>query len=242
MMKKFKKVMAIFSLFVFLIYIAPIKIMAATISLPYWYSDSTRESMTIGHWNKFPSKVYVYTFSGMPENFTAAMKVAISNWNSALGISLTYTANTAESTAIVSTVKFFGGTADEIKNLGFWSDDITYYAGLDGLCTPLWYKDTANSYSYNGETVTGMTMSSATGFILDLVDNGSYTIDGNKVTSSNSYIAYANVCTHELGHGLGWYGHNFHTGHVMYSNNEGIQKLSTLSSEDILHIKQLYSN
>ena len=48
---------------------------------------------------------------------------------------------------------------------------------------------------------------------------------------------YKNTASHEIGHAIGWNGHGSSSNMIMYSSNSSV---ITLSTNDVLHIAQMY--
>lgn len=57
--------------------------------------------------------------------------------------------------------------------------------------------------------------------------------------SDGTLAKYKNTATHELGHLLGWAGHSSKNTDIMYAQENGVTTLTTLTTRDKKHIKQI---
>lgn len=192
--------------------------------LPYWYSGS----LQVNFWSNMPSKVYVYSFSGMPDVFRTAMRDSVSAWSSALGYNITYEYSPNDSLP-TSGIKFFGGDSEQLDTLGVFEHDDLLYGNMCGQVISVRNLYTTQFVTPTGDNVSVYKNSIAYGAILNL----------SSESVSPTFNNYLNICLHEMGHALGWYGHSSSSSDVMYkairSNN------TSLTNRDINHIRQIYN-
>ena len=178
-----------------------------------WYSDAT----TASYWTTIPSSIYVNKLNHNSSfDFIAAMRHAVSQWNTALGASMSVveTSSTIESRAI----ECYGGTTNEIRDTMVFS---SVNEGVNGLT---WYKNSsyATTVEYNGNHYNISTISKVRIYV---VDNG------------RTISRYKKTCTHELGHALGWRGHSSVGSDIMYGSGSTV---TSLTARDKNHLRQIY--
>ena len=201
-----------------------------------WYATDMGEyegDYRLYYWNNIPSTVYVFTFSGVSVYYETGMRNSISQWNSALNRSMVYTANSAESSARASTIKFFSGTKEQLSDLGIFDYNFAKSELFAGYAQSVLYRDSSGDFAVDYRWVYKYILSSSTCFVREFDDirNAGLT----SITNESTYYRF--VCLHEMGHAMGWYGHSSDNSGVMRS---GIHPTTTLRSSDILHISQFY--
>ncbi len=170
------------------------------------------ESNIVGYWDYSP---YLYTEkldSSPTFYFATGCNTAISSWNSALGLSMITTANINDADILV-----YGGNHTQLESKGGHLEP-----GVVGLTES---HGTYNGYyTYGSKYKMQVKMDTATIYILS---NGS------------SSDRYKNVCTHELGHAVGFFGHSSSSSAVMYyASHDGY----TLTTAEKAHLQQIYDN
>ena len=136
---------------------------------------------------------------------------AISNWNTALGTTITTTSSESSADIIA-----YGGTTSELAAMGYTLSSTT-------LGETNWTYYYIGHYTYGGSVKLGAEMAEATICIKD--DSGQTTDE------------YINTCTHELGHALGFFGHASSSSAVMYAFGHSGH---TLQTAEINHMAQVY--
>lgn len=178
-------------------------------TLSYW---ADVESNKIGYWNTSSIKIYKEKVNSNANfYFSDGYSQALSTWNSALGINIS-TSTTKDNVEI----QFYGGTLNELVDLGM-PEDSTVLGYTES------YSDYTGYYTYNNSIKLELELKSATIYILDI--------------SSSTIDMYKNVCTHELGHGLGFSGHSLSSSDVMYPYGSSIYTLRPLEKN---HLIQMY--
>ncbi|MDR0889238.1 MAG: S-layer homology domain-containing protein [Oscillospiraceae bacterium] len=185
-------------------------------TLDSWNSDKS----IIGRWGDSPSDipttVYTRRISASP-NFNAGMSHAISQWNAALGCDMQRMM--VSSMPTTAKIGFYGGTFDDLSILPGFSgltDRVTGMTTYDRSVEGTWCTSDSEYY-------TGYQLNSVRGCIVDkgIATNWTY-----------------KVCTHELGHGLGWFGHSSTSTDVMVA---GQSTVTVLTDNDKDHLLQVYS-
>lgn len=182
-------------------------------SLGVFYSDTNK----IGTWSSVPSAVYVKNLTtnlGSSFPLNNMVSHATSQWNSALGFSLTPVPNTTGAFTI------YGGTAYDIAAIGLgWTSNEDNAPAGSTICT-----EASNGlYTYNSRNITHYSISRARIALYYDVTR----------TSSEYYKA----ATHEIGHALGWRGHSATYTDVMYYSENSY---FSLTNQDISHLFQVY--
>ena len=164
-----------------------------------------------------PSAVYVKNLTtdlGSSFPLNNMVSHATSQWNSALGFSLTPVPNTTGAFTI------YGGTAYDIAAIGLgWTSNEDNAPAGSTICT----EASNGTYTYNSRTITHYSIARAR--IALYYD----------VTRTSS--EYYKTATHEIGHALGWRGHSAtYTDVMYYSENSYFY----LTNQDISHLFQVY--
>ena len=189
--------------------ILPVQVLAT------WNSTGT----AVGYWNH---NITIYSQKRDGNTafvFDAGMNGAISQWDSALPISITQT-NDASSADILA----YGLTAEQYTSLTGNQWDKTAAGTAKYICTLMEHQLNEDS------VILVCQMLSAKIFVLSREPN----------TANPSYYpenVVRNICTHELGHALGYFDHSPTLTDVMYTYVNGI---SILSPAEIQHLRQLY--
>ena len=197
--------------------------LASSYTFTYWYTNTS----VIGYWYFTPC-VY-YTKLDGSDNFKTGMQNAVSQWSSALGITIrsshqNVNQNINSSEDFIETtfpLHFYGGTPDELEDLGIFTDSKIW----DNTTLGETYYKSYNSYPdviyANGSYRTYWRLLNVRGY----------------VKNTNSQTTHYNVCAHELGHALGWHGHSSNASDLMYTYSNSKTGPQT---RDILHLKQIY--
>lgn len=178
-------------------------------SIPYWESDSYE----IGRWKNTPS-VYQTTLGldgFTSSNFSTYTTHARNQWSNA-GISTTSTNSLSN-----AKIRIYGGnvTALALQNPSINSSMAGY--------AQVFQQEYDGTWDYKGFQKTGNIH----------LDAECYIVFKNNQTSDY----YKSVTTHELGHALGWIGHNSTSTNVMYSIANSV---TTLTTVDKRHLGQIY--
>ncbi len=174
-----------------------------------WYSDSN----DIGFWASTPT-IWRCNFSTNNSfSFTTCYNTARTQWANASIATIDGGTNPSS-----YQIAFFGGSESVIAtNLGVSSASLNGKAGITKL-----YGSLFGYMNYSGSTKNLNQLSfSMTG----IIDRG-LSLDMQK-----------NVCIHELGHSLGWYGHSNINTNVMYYNTTSVKVLTTMDKN---HLTQAY--
>lgn len=117
-----------------------------------------------------------------------------------------------------SKISIYGGYLEDVKKLGYW--DVT--SKVNGVTGYTKYEEEGD-YTWDGKKKTSWIMNEVNICILD---------------KNHLLDEYRNTTTHELGHALGWKGHDaINSDSVMYPIGHSIY---TLGSRDKLHLQQMY--
>lgn len=199
---------------------------AATGTLSVWRSTG----IEIGRWYNFPSRIFVTKLNNNDDGFPfkLGMRHAISEWNSALNTSISY----YYSSDYISEadIHYLGGTKSQIIITGrFTQYDFTLAENMHGTTAGYTYstKSEQDIWYYGDEVKTGYIINYSKGFVVDF----------ERTLTDTSRYKYYNVCTHELGHALGWLDHSTMNTDVMYRYSNIYH---TLSSTEEQHLKQVY--
>lgn len=173
------------------------------------------EGNFVGKWATTPSIFKQKLDPSANFFFNIGCEEATSAWNTALGINMQYT-----STESSAKIKVYGGTRQQLQEKG------GFLSGSQVGLTRFTYNCTGYhtySASSTGKTKLQAKILSAEVYIL------------SRGSSANTT---KNVCTHEFGHALGYFGHSYRTSDVMYYQcHEGY----TLSSYEKTHLQQIYN-
>ena len=203
-------------------------VFAATKRYVYWFSNANYLMI----WDYIPSVVYVYDFRGnSSSSFHSGIDTATSQWNAALGTNMNrYNTSSREDTYIY-TIKFYRGNFDELGLLAYFDRDALQASGVAGntsLYGSLPY--TTDTFIAHNNTLTVRKYTSAYACALDLNTAGSNLINDTD---------YNFVCTHEMGHVLGWVGHSSTGSDVMHQGNPNTDYV--LKTQDKKHVTQFYN-
>lgn len=185
----------------------------AVIVIPcdYWYSNEDE----VAFWQNDPTVYYEAVHSSGAFSLSACISHAINQWDLA-GIDVTLTS--VESTA---DIRIYSGDAFSLyMETGFLMENGS--AGETYITSMTYF---AKTDSGSGSLKTVYKMNS--GVVVLISDFGN--------DQNNS--EYKNVCTHELGHSLGWLGHSLDDDDVMYPY---VSEIYDLTSRDKLHLNQWY--
>ena len=125
--------------------------------------------------------------------------------------------STTTVTSSSSKIKAYGVTYNELKATGLFDTMTSTQAGLSRT-----YSNFEKYYYHNGNQKTG-----------ELITSVNIAIKDRDVTQD----AYKSVCTHELGHSLGWAGHTPGSTNIMYHTASSITSLTYV---DKRHLIQVY--
>lgn len=171
------------------------------------------EVNTISYWDHTPT-VYVENYSESSSfYFEEGVQCAISQWNSALGITMTITQNEDE-----ADIRIYGGTQDAMIQQGQLPNETT--------ATGLTY---TSKEGYDGY------------YMIDNEAKISRKIRGARILiffDGQSINECKKTVTHELGHALGYDGHAGGTTSVMYYKRHVYY---TLKAGEIAHLQQMYA-
>ncbi len=195
-------------------------------TLEYWNDDE--KNTEIGYWETSP-RVYkenMYQMHGF--DFDGIVDSAISQWNDALDISISYISSSE--TENDADIRFYGGIASDVSPKVEYN--INY--GVLGVTT---YKDleVVGFYEYNDEIVDLIKISEANVGVVYMETYTEYPL--SHPLTNNDFIKTG---THELGHALGF------MGHVVYETNnraimqQGFLSIHQLTPVDINHLLQVY--
>jgi len=200
-------------------FILPMPAQAAT--LTYWYSESNQ----IGKWSYSPSVYYLKVTN--TDSFPLATGVfsATSQWNSALGTSITYS-----STNTSAPIKYYGGTIEDLDDKGYILDiEPDNTLGI----TDLTKRSSGQHFYYEGNVrkiCAWYTITSAVGNVI-------YRPEDPRFYSS----IYIKTTIHEVGHAMGWLDHppedDDYSTWAMYP---GIYANTTLKTGEKNHLAQMY--
>ena len=199
---------------------------AATGVISVWRSTG----IEIGRWDNMPSLIYVTKLNNNDDGFPfkLGMRHAINEWNSALNTSMDY--HYSSSCVSESDIHYLGGTKAQIITTGRFTEyDFTVSENMHGTTAgyTVSSKYEQDSWLYNNAVKTGYLIDFSRGFVVDF----------ERTLTDASRYKYYNVCTHELGHALGWFDHSSINTDVMYRYSSIYH---TLTSTEERHLKQVY--
>lgn len=184
-------------------------------NLTYWYADA---DMDIATMVMYQTKSY-YSYSNLSNNSETNTRLiseianAASGWKSKLGISLSANSSNASSS---NGFVIYCGTSSALANAG-----ISLSSNLSG------YTNITDKYAI----VDSLTYSSGTATICKFTATIPVYVKTDVGTT-------ANTIAHEMGHALGWYGHN-----LTYSSmlmNKYSSTVTSPTTRDGNHLKQIY--
>ncbi|MBE6730224.1 MAG: matrixin family metalloprotease [Ruminococcaceae bacterium] len=193
-----------------------------TYNISYWYSDSN----SVGYWSSIPT-VHYCRMSGT-SYFTTAITNGVIKWRNALGISISSSPADDENLYLNDNLlQFYQGSVEELEELGIFDPNKIADNNVIGYTTYSPRKfDTppvlAHTLNKNGTIYNCYRFRRVRGFIRDFGTN----------TTKYNY-----VCTHEIGHALGWQGHSHINSDVMYAPYNA---MTTLTDREITHLCQIY--
>lgn len=183
-------------------------------TLTYWYSNKYE----IGRWTNIPTLYYTYIGdnSTIENSFEDGIEYADDKWSYALDINIypQYTPNED-----MYTMHFYCGDEDELSSLEIFSDNDIYNSNTKGQTVVYGYQ--TDTFLQGGRTIVGYELTKVEVFI-------------KENTAAN---IVKKVCTHELGHSLGWLGHSSNSSDMMYAYDNNVLQLT---ERDIVHLKQVY--
>lgn len=177
--------------------------------IPNWDSDANN----IGRWSNTPS---IFILSPGANTFQS------SQLQSYLNHARTQWSNAGISTSIASSqsnanITFYGGT---------WAQSSLLYPGLPS--NALGYAIRTDQFEGYWDHLSGF--------------KAGYTLNSSQLgivyQSNGTTSHYQHVATHELGHGLGWYGHAPGDTNVMSTNHSNT--LTATTTVDRRHLTQIY--
>jgi len=150
-------------------------------------------------------------------HFDLGMSSARTKWGTALGRAI------SSSSSSSANIAYYGGTVAQINNLKIFDPVESWDVGWtvsESSLEGVWKYNSNMKYGYKiTEPVRG------------------YIVDRWPIPPINTDPC-VNVCTHEMGHALGWHGHTPDWNSVMYPLSSNI---TTLTNIDKRHLTQVYN-
>ena len=191
--------------------------------LDCWWTDSNQ----IAYWSYNPTIYMDARYSATDFYFSESVACALEQWESALSISIDQTFVQSEA-------------------------DICCYGGLRGN-----FVDALGRYLIEDQTVLGITQDTVIETSVANTCWGDSPVYFFQLTNAKTYLFYdiydsiRNIncrnylATHEIGHALGYMHHSTKRGHIMFGDYRKedfeVENFNyTLTSEDILQLKQIY--
>lgn len=178
-------------------------------TLSYWYSDDTR----IERWSSPPTTWSLVSDGFDSSDFLDYVNHARGEWRDA-GISISSTTDYYESNFTIR-----GGSYDIMHN---YEPSLT----TTNTGTSVLSATEEGTWTYSSKNKTGYTFNNVRCYIIHKPGGTSPTV-----------AKYEKTVTHEMGHGLGWFGHSTSSSDVMYSSSSSV---NTLTSRDKNHLTQIY--
>lgn len=166
----------------------------------------------IGRWETSPEISSTKLNSNSDFYYASALATARTQWNDALDLSMTVSSSGA--------IQFYGGTLEELEELDIWSGLSSSTNGITGNYS----RTTEGTYTWGSTSIKGYIYSGAACAVVD---------------NDRTLSRYKKTATHELGHALGYAGHDSSSISVMYESGSDNY---TLSSRDKYHLGQVYSS
>lgn len=204
---KIKKIIALFFSFVILSISCLSYATAANLGNLTYWYDQTGNN--IGHWDHNPSMYSHKLNTDSTFYYSTAVAEARTQWKGALKVSFSLTSSDAD-------INYYGGTLNELDDL------YIFWLGSFDLGQTTWDNTLEGTYTWNSKEKSSYIQTSASSC---LISKG--------LTSSE----YKKTATHELGHAMGYYGHDTYSTSVM---TQGKSSQYTLNSRDKNHLSQVY--
>ena len=144
--------------------------------------------------------------------FAGSMANGTVKWTSALNVMISIVSGITS-----ADIPAYGGSTAQLVSKGFSvSDNEAGRCKVTGYLEGYWYFGTSAKAG-------NIIVASSVGIV--------------DYSSSWGVNEYTCVATHELGHALGWLGHSFYPGDIMWESFNGV---TTLQTAEKLHLSQIY--
>ncbi len=199
--------------------------------LNYWYSDATQ----ISHLKNNQIKIFVDKTAGFGKTINTLITYAdyaLESWRD-LGYSYTFVDSADE-----CNIHLRGITRNEALSID------EGFGQAEGFCINIGYNGTTATYEGQALSSAGWksvytTTKRSVYIVWDTNGN-----DGTAKTSNNSALKWKAVVAHELGHALGYEGHDTSVRSIMFTSVDSIYKdpinVTGPQERDFLHLKQVY--